>query len=300
MNTDHLIYILEAYKCGSVNQAAKNCYISQSNLSSIIKNVENEIGFPIFYRKKSGIIATPAGERFMLSAERIINERQMIQRIPEGLSDNNSLELIVARAAFFSSCFFDFCCAYPCPDAHDSFLGAGVVENIRGIVAHQGRIGVLSMFESRIENYRQVAEQYALDFSVLCDNISPCIAVSKRHPLAKKKTLEKNDLRKHAFVVDAHITPEDTLEILGIHDRNKILQVSDLGMTYDAIRSGLYFSIGLRIPDPEAKMMGCICRSIPDLEKLAVCLIKNHYQPLNQRELLFVDYLRQRLDEVFS
>ena len=43
MNTEHLVYILEAYKCGSVNKAARNCYISQSHLSTIIKNVEQEL-----------------------------------------------------------------------------------------------------------------------------------------------------------------------------------------------------------------------------------------------------------------
>lgn len=47
MNTEHLVYILEAYKCGSVNKAARNCYISQSHLSTIIKNVEQEIGYPV-------------------------------------------------------------------------------------------------------------------------------------------------------------------------------------------------------------------------------------------------------------
>lgn len=46
MNTEHLVYILEAYKCGSVNKAARNCYISQSHLSTIIKNMEQEIGYP--------------------------------------------------------------------------------------------------------------------------------------------------------------------------------------------------------------------------------------------------------------
>ena len=50
MNTEHLVYILEAFKCGSVNKAAKNCYISQSHLSAIIKNVEDEIGYTLFRR----------------------------------------------------------------------------------------------------------------------------------------------------------------------------------------------------------------------------------------------------------
>ena len=39
MNTEHLVYILEAYKCGSVNKAARNCYISQSHLRKKKKNV---------------------------------------------------------------------------------------------------------------------------------------------------------------------------------------------------------------------------------------------------------------------
>ena len=57
MNTEHLVYILEAYKCGSVNKAARNCYISQSHLSTIIKNVEQEIGYPLFHRTANGITA---------------------------------------------------------------------------------------------------------------------------------------------------------------------------------------------------------------------------------------------------
>ena len=61
MNTEHLVYILEAYKCGSVNKAARNCYISQSHLSTIIKNVEQEIGYPLFHRTANGITATPEG-----------------------------------------------------------------------------------------------------------------------------------------------------------------------------------------------------------------------------------------------
>lgn len=64
MNTEHLVYILEAYKCGSVNKAARNCYISQSHLSTIIKNVEQEIGYPLFHRTANGIIRYAGGTDF--------------------------------------------------------------------------------------------------------------------------------------------------------------------------------------------------------------------------------------------
>ena len=79
----HLVYILEAYKCGSVNKAARNCYISQSHLSTIIKNVEQEIGYPLFHRTANGITATPEGLIFMSHAEKIVTERNNIQKIPQ-------------------------------------------------------------------------------------------------------------------------------------------------------------------------------------------------------------------------
>jgi len=82
MNTDHLAYILEAYRCGSVNKAAQNCYISQSHLSTIIKNVEHEIGYPLFYRTANGITVTPEGRVFMDHAEKIVTEYHSIQQIP--------------------------------------------------------------------------------------------------------------------------------------------------------------------------------------------------------------------------
>ena len=44
MNIQHLEYLIEVYNCGSINKAAKYHYISQSHLSKIIKNLENELG----------------------------------------------------------------------------------------------------------------------------------------------------------------------------------------------------------------------------------------------------------------
>ena len=49
MDIKNLAYILEAYKCCSINKAAQNVYISQSHLSSIIKNVESEIGYAVVH-----------------------------------------------------------------------------------------------------------------------------------------------------------------------------------------------------------------------------------------------------------
>lgn len=72
MDIKNLAYILEAYKCRSINKAAQNVYISQSHLSSIIKNVESEIGYAVFIRTPSGLTATDEGRYFLENAEKIV------------------------------------------------------------------------------------------------------------------------------------------------------------------------------------------------------------------------------------
>ena len=42
MTLQQLKYVLEVAKCGSINEASKNLYISQPSLSHAIKDLEND------------------------------------------------------------------------------------------------------------------------------------------------------------------------------------------------------------------------------------------------------------------
>ena len=65
MNLNSLIYAIEIERCGSINRAAQNLYLSQSNLSSSIKALEEEVGYKIFIRTSKGIAPTPEGYLFL-------------------------------------------------------------------------------------------------------------------------------------------------------------------------------------------------------------------------------------------
>ena len=65
MNTLHLKYALEIEKTGSISQAAQNLFMAQPNLSKAIKDLENELGYVIFKRTSSGVIATEKGAEFL-------------------------------------------------------------------------------------------------------------------------------------------------------------------------------------------------------------------------------------------
>ena len=72
MTIQQLQYVLEIARCGSASRAAKNLFLSQPNLSSAIKNLEQELGFPIFERTSAGMKLTPAGARLEKEASVIM------------------------------------------------------------------------------------------------------------------------------------------------------------------------------------------------------------------------------------
>ena len=82
MNFNHLEYAIAVSKHGSISRAAQYLFLSQPYLSSMIKSLEEELGYKIFERTSSGITLTPEGEMFIRSARRILRELETIRRLP--------------------------------------------------------------------------------------------------------------------------------------------------------------------------------------------------------------------------
>lgn len=71
MKLEQIIYALEISRCGSISKAAKNLFLTQPNLSTALKNLEDEIGFRIFERIPRGVIVTTKGYEFLKYADSI-------------------------------------------------------------------------------------------------------------------------------------------------------------------------------------------------------------------------------------
>ena len=74
MNFRQLEYVVEVNRCGSINRAAQALFISQPALSSAIRELESELGFPVFVRSSKGIVCTAEGKRFLASAQQILRQ----------------------------------------------------------------------------------------------------------------------------------------------------------------------------------------------------------------------------------
>ena len=93
-------YILEVEKTGSINHAAKNLFVSQSVLSTSIRNLEEELGYQIFSRTNRGIVCTPLGKTFISYVKPIHEQVQNIHRMIADVSDQHTTSLSIASSGW--------------------------------------------------------------------------------------------------------------------------------------------------------------------------------------------------------
>ena len=83
MNTQHLQYIIEIERTRSISQAAENLFIGQPNLSRILHDVEQMLGFRIFERSTRGVRPTTRGTIFLQHAKSILRETEAIEALEQ-------------------------------------------------------------------------------------------------------------------------------------------------------------------------------------------------------------------------
>lgn len=76
-----LHYISVVAESGSIAAAARECRIAQSSILAALEQAEVEMGARLFDRRPSrGVVATPAGERFLASARRLLAAEAEFER----------------------------------------------------------------------------------------------------------------------------------------------------------------------------------------------------------------------------
>ena len=79
MNTEYFKYLQTLARSRSIHQAAEQLHIKQSNLSTILKNIEIYYGITIFERNNKGITLTRDGEFFMEQVQQILHLLQIME-----------------------------------------------------------------------------------------------------------------------------------------------------------------------------------------------------------------------------
>lgn len=74
ISLEQIRYFLEIVRCGSLNRASENLYISQPSLSKQLQHLEKELGCELFNRNYDGVEPTPQGKLLYEKMSGILDE----------------------------------------------------------------------------------------------------------------------------------------------------------------------------------------------------------------------------------
>ena len=96
-------YVYAVYKEQSFTRAAQKLFISQPSLSAAIKNIENEVGAPLFERCGGKIKLTDIGMEYIVAAEQIMSAENDFKRKINDIYSLDMGKLTVGGTNYLSS-----------------------------------------------------------------------------------------------------------------------------------------------------------------------------------------------------
>ncbi len=193
MTLQQLKYALTIADCGSMNEAAKQLFISQPSLSETMKELETEIGLDIFLRSNRGIVITPEGEEFLGYARQVTEQFGLLQskyidkKIKEKFSVSTQ-HYTFAVKAFVETVKQTGMEQYEFA-VHETTT-ISVIENVKNF---KSEIGVLYQNDFNEKVLNKMFKENGLEFIELfqCDTF---VYLWSGHPLADKKVISMEEL----------------------------------------------------------------------------------------------------------
>lgn len=241
MNFNHLEYAIAVSKHGSISRAAQYLFLSQPYLSSMIKSLEEELGYKIFERTSSGITLTPEGEMFIRSARRILRELETIRRLPLS-GEEQGLNIASYYATYIMDMFLKFRTKSP-SKLPDKIKEMGNREVIEAIAADDSPLGIIFYADERRTQYQKMIEEFGLQLRELLPPMETYVICAPPHPLASAEGISIEELKQYPYVSYDDPSSRRYLSLLGIENHPQLLEVSDRGSFYDALKSGRYLSV---------------------------------------------------------
>lgn len=277
MTLQQLRYALTIADCGSMNEAAKQLFISQPSLSETMKELETEIGFDIFLRSNRGIMITPDGEEFLGYARQVTEQFGLLQSKYIEKNTKEKFSVSTQHYTFAVKAFVET--VKQIGMEHYEFAvhettTASVIENVKNF---KSEIGVLYENDFNEKVLNKMFKENGLEFVELfqCDTF---VYLWKGHPLANQKVISMEELddfpclsfdqgKNHSlYLAEEMKSTYEYKRLIKANDRATLLNLM-IGLNAYTLCSGIicedlngndYRAVPLR--ETEKMRIGYICR----------------------------------------
>lgn len=171
-------YIMAIAQHKSIGKAADALYISQPSLSKYLKNMEKQLGSPLFYRQNNLYLPTYLGERYLYYAEQIVNYGEQWNNEFDDITNRAHGRLNIAIPIMLGSmviqpALLEFHNLYP-------YVKVNVMEEVSFIAESTLNNPQIDLTFYNVHEFPNI-----LDYEIICRHQMVMI-LSRQHPLVKQ------------------------------------------------------------------------------------------------------------------
>ena len=238
MTLQQLKYAITVADHQSMNEAAKELFISQPSLSNAIKELEKEIGISIFTRSNKGITISSDGAEFLGYARQVVEQASLLEEKYLGKSPAKiKFSVSTQHYSFAVNVFVDLITAYD-SEYYDFMLRETrtyeIIEDVKNLTSE---VGILYLNEFNRKVILKMLKENDLEFQELF-TAKPHVFIGRNNPLAEKKIITLEDLEDYPFLsfeqgdYNSFYFAE---EILSTLPRKKSIKVSDRATLFNLL-----------------------------------------------------------------
>lgn len=241
MTFQQLLYVVEISRCGSINKAAQKLFLSQSSISSSIKDLEEELHIVMFQRSNRGVEFTQEGKEFLGYANTLLEQKQHIESIYTGNNEAAPVYFSVStqRYPFTEDAFIRLVKMTTRSRYNFCIKEAGMDTVIDDVYDHHSDLGVIFLSNLTEKIIRRILDAKNIEFNEV-KSIQPCVFVRRDHPLAAKRTLTPEDLTGYPYMTFEHdqgvaLDFSEEIHLLSFKKPPKVIQVNDRATAVNVI-----------------------------------------------------------------
>jgi len=230
MTLTQLNYVIAISNENSLNDAAKKLFVSQPSLSASLRSLEQELGFEIFTRSKTGIVLTTKGAEFIGYARSVVEQYDILDA--KYISKTNikrSFSVSMQHYTFAVNAFVELVKQYGMDEYEFEIHETKTYEVIENVKNHNSEIGVLYQNDYNKNVMDKLFAEAGLVFTPLFEcNIY--VYMSKNNPLAEKKEISIEELSDYpclGFAQGDHNSFYFSEEVMSTYQYKRFIRAND-------------------------------------------------------------------------
>ena len=230
MTLAQLKYVITVAEAKSMNEAAKQLFISQPSLSSAIRELEEEIGIEVFRRSNKGVSVTPEGEVFVGYARQVVEQYHLIEtKYIEKKNMKKKFGVSTQHYTFAVKAFVEMVKQFGMEEYEFAIYETKTYEVIENVKNFKSEVGILYINDFNQKILNKLFIEYGLEFHPILD-CHIYVYMWKGHPLADRTEITLEELEDYpclSFDQGTNNTFYFAEEVLSTYHYKQLIKAND-------------------------------------------------------------------------